>query len=61
MGKIIEALSGYKTYITAVAAGIDAFGVSMQWWEENHLRNIVEGVLMVVFLRTGIEKSGPKA
>ena len=57
--KFIETLSGYKTYIMAASIAVDSFGAYLGWWEESRVRNIVEGVLTVVFLRLGIEKSGP--
>ena len=59
MASILQAVSGYKTYIVAAAAGVDAFGVALGWWEENRIREIVEGLFTVIFLRMGVQKSGP--
>ena len=57
LDKIITALSGYKTYILAVAYGIDAFGVQLGWWEEATSRSIIEQVLGIIFVRDAINKS----
>lgn len=52
-------LSGKKTIITAVMAGVDLMGSQLGWWEEGRIRNIFEGVLLVIFARLGVEKSAP--
>jgi hypothetical protein len=56
---IIGKLSGYKTYILALAYGIDAAGAQMGWWDEASSRTIIEQVLGIIFLRDAIQKSGP--
>lgn len=56
---IISFLAGKKTYIVATVAAVDAFGAQFGWWEPSHIREILEGLLGVLFLRAGIEKSGP--
>ena len=58
LDKIVTALSGYKTYVLAVAYGIDAFGVQLGWWDEASSRTIIEQVLGLIFVRDAIQKSG---
>lgn len=52
-------LSGKKTYLTAFGYALDAYGVQMGWWAEASFRTILEQVMLVVFLRQGVVKSGP--
>ena len=54
-------LSGKKTIITAVLAGVDLMGAQLGWWEEGRIRNILEGVLVIIFNRLGTQKSEPIA
>ena len=56
---IIQAIAGYKTYFIATAAAVDAFGSYLGYWDENRMREIVESLFTIIFLRTGIQKSGP--
>lgn len=59
--QIIEFLQGKKTYIMIGVAALDALGAAQGWWEENSVREIVEGALTFMFLRMGVTKSGPVA
>ena len=52
-------LAGYKTYIMALAYGVDAAGAQMGWWAESSIRTVIEQVFTVLFLRMGITASGP--
>lgn len=56
---ILEAMSGYKTYIMAVVYGLDATGSQLGWWEADSVRSTVEMVFTAIFMRMGITKSGP--
>ena len=59
MRKVLDFLAGKKTYILAVIAGIDVAGSQLGFWEANHVREAAEAILGVVFLRAGVDKSGP--
>lgn len=50
-------LAGYRTYITAAIAAIDAAGAALGYWDESHFRNTAELLLGAVFLRAGIAKA----
>lgn len=52
-------LSGKKTYLMAAGYALDAYGVQMGWWESATFRAVLEQVMLVVFLRQGVVKSGP--
>lgn len=52
-------LSGKKTYLTAFGFALDAYGVQMGWWESATFRTVMEQVMLVIFLRQGVVKSGP--
>ena len=59
MSALIGTLSGYKTYLMAIAYGVDAAGAQMGWWAESSIRTVVEQVFTILFLRMGITASGP--
>lgn len=46
-------LAGYRTYISAGIAGVDAIGHALGYWEESSFRNTAELLLTAVFLRMG--------
>lgn len=46
-------LAGYRTYISAGIAGVDAIGYTLGYWEESSFRNTAELLLTAVFLRMG--------
>lgn len=50
-------LEGYRTYIVAVIAALDAAGAALGYWEESHFRNTAELVLGGIFLRAGVKKA----
>jgi len=50
-------LSGKKTYLVAILAGVDAFGAQLGWWVADSLRGQLEGLLLFVTLRAGVTKS----
>ncbi len=52
-------LSGKKTYLTAFAYALDTYGVQMGWWQDATFRTVLEQVMTIIFLRQGIQKSGP--
>ena len=52
-------LSGKKTYLMAAGYALDTYGVQMGWWESANFRAVMEQVMLVVFLRQGVVKSGP--
>lgn len=51
-------LSGKKTYLTAFGYALDAYGVQMNWWTDASFRTVMEQVMLIVFLRQGVLKSG---
>lgn len=50
-------LAGYRTYITAFLAAVDAAGSVLGYWDESHFRNTAELLLGAIFLRAGIAKA----
>ena len=48
-------LDGYKTYIMAVALGVDALGAKLGWWPADGFRTIIEQVLALAFLRQAVK------
>lgn len=52
-------LSGKKTYLTAFAYALDAYGVQLGWWTDATFRTVLEQVMLVIFVRQGVAKSGP--
>ena len=61
MQAILDLLNGKKTYIIAVAYGIDAVGAQLGWWAADSVRTAIEQVFTIVAVRAGITKSGPNA
>jgi hypothetical protein len=62
MNKLLESLSGKKTYITAVLAAIFNLGLAFGWWTaDNQVIIAINGLLAAFgfgFLRAGVTKSG---
>jgi hypothetical protein len=54
-------LSGKKSYITAGVGAICWFALQMGWLTQEQFDNILKGlgVLITIFLREAITKSGP--
>lgn len=52
---ILTKLAGYRTYLTAVAYGVDQLGSQLGWWPEAALRTVAEEVLAFIFLRAGMK------
>lgn len=52
-------LEGKKTILMAIAYGVDSYGVQMGWWAEATFRTVLEQIMVVIFLRQGVTKSGP--
>jgi hypothetical protein len=52
-------LEGKKTILTAVAYAIDSYGSQMGWWEPATFRSVLEQVMIIIFLRQGVQASGP--
>lgn len=58
--KILNLLSGYKTYIIAVLIGIFNFGVAVGWWTPDSqlwtTLNVILGAFGLGFLRAAVSK-----
>ena len=54
-------LSGYKTYITAGVGAVLWFAAQMGWLTQEQFDNALKGlgVLLAIFLREAVTKSGP--
>ena len=61
MQAILDFLNGKKTYIIAVAYGIDVVGSKLGWWTEDAVRTAIEQMFTIIAVRAGITKSGPNA
>lgn len=61
MQAFFQMLAGKKTYILAVAYGLDAVGAQLGWWNTDTVRTSIEQVLTIIAVRAGITKSGPNA
>jgi len=62
MKQIIEAISGYKTHITAILLLVANLGVQFGWFTQEHV-NIANSVLAplgLAFLRMGVESAAKK-
>lgn len=57
MGDLVNFLSGKKTYIVAVIAGITAFVQAMGWHIPEYVY-VIEGALGLGSVRLAISKSG---
>ena len=64
MAGIIEWLSGKKSYILAIIAGVFNFGLAMAWWTaDNQTWVAVNALLASLFgmtMRAAVSKSGPQ-
>jgi hypothetical protein len=52
-------LNGKKTILTTIVGTIDYFGTHQGYWEGTAFREAMELCLFGIFLRQGIQKSGP--
>ena len=59
MTALLNFISGKKTYVLAVLAGLDMTGAQLGWWPQDSLRGGLENILMFITLRAGVTKSGP--
>ena len=59
MAQVLAFIQGKRTYIMAAVYGIDSAGAELGWWQADSVRAIVEQVFTVVFLRAGVQASGP--
>lgn len=63
MAQLLAALSGYKTYITAILLIVANVGVQFGWFTQEHvnLLNAILGPLGLAFLRQGVDAAAAKA
>jgi hypothetical protein len=53
--KVIDAVAGYKTYIAAAIAAVDASGAAFGVWHGSALRGTYELLAVLLFMRMGMK------
>jgi len=53
--KVIDAIAGYKTYMAAAVAAVDATGSAFGVWQGSALRGTYELLAVLMFMRMGVK------
>ena len=53
--KVVDAIAGYKTYIAAALAAVDATGSAFGVWHGSTLRGTYELLAVLMFMRMGVK------